>query len=146
MGGDIKNPAYREVCTGRTGHAETIEVIFDPTQTDYETLAKLFFEIFDPTQTDYETLAKLFFETHDPTQVNRQGPDIGTQYRSAIFYTTDAQKATAEKLIGILKQKGYDVQTTVEVAPAFYPAEEYHQHYYQKKGGTPYCHIYQKKF
>lgn len=128
MGGKTENPSYEEVCTDTTGHAETIKVIFDPKRTDYE------------------SLCKLFFETHDPTQIDRQGPDIGTQYRSAIFYTTEIQKQTALALIEQLKNKGYDVKTTLEQAPAFYAAEDYHQHYYQKKKGTPYCHIYQKKF
>jgi len=128
MGGNIKNPSYREVCTGRTGHAETLKVVFDPGQVSYE------------------DLAKIYFETHDPGQLNRQGPDIGTQYRSAVFYTSDAQKESIKKLIKILRGKGYKVVTELEKADAFYSAEDYHQHYYSKKGGSPYCHIYQKKF
>ncbi|MFO7895547.1 MAG: bifunctional methionine sulfoxide reductase B/A protein [Candidatus Cloacimonadales bacterium] len=128
MGGDTDNPTYREVCSGTTGHAEALKVIFDPEQTDYEELAKLFFEI------------------HDPTQLNRQGPDIGEQYRSAIFFDNQRQAAIARKLISILRDKGYDVVTAVLPAAEFYPAEEYHQDYYQKKGGNPYCHIYQKRF
>lgn len=128
MGGHSEQPDYAAVCTGSTGHAESIEVIFDPSRTSYE------------------TLAKLFFETHDPTQENRQGPDIGTQYRSVVFYTNADQQATAQQLIAQLKEKGYAVKTAVEPAPHFYVAEDYHQHYYQKKRGTPYCHIYQKKF
>ena len=94
----------------------------------------------------YEELTKLFFETHDPTQVNRQGPDIGAQYRSVIFYLDDEQKATAEKLAGVLKDKGVKVATTVEKASKFWPAEDYHQQYYEKKNGTPYCHVYTKRF
>jgi peptide methionine sulfoxide reductase msrA/msrB len=128
MGGHIKNPSYREVCTGRTGHAETLKVVFDPSKVSYE------------------DLAKIYFETHDPGQLNRQGPDIGTQYRSAVFYTTDAQKETIDKLIKILRDKNYKVVTELVEADKFYPAENYHQNYYTKKGGTPYCHIYQKKF
>jgi len=88
----------------------------------------------------------LYFNTHDPTQLNRQGPDIGTQYRTEIFYTNEAQKTTAEKLIGILKAKGLKVVTALSKAGKFWEAEEYHQNYYRKKGGTPYCHIYQEKF
>lgn len=127
-GGTTKNPTYQEVCNKTTGHAEAIEVTFDPAQTTYEALAKFFFEI------------------HDPTQVNRQGPDIGEQYRSEIFYFDDIQKATAEKLIGILEDKGYRVATQLTPASRFYPAEEYHQDYYAKTNGSPYCHIYTKRF
>jgi peptide methionine sulfoxide reductase msrA/msrB len=128
MGGHTENPTYQEICEGSTGHAETIEVVFDPDKTDYETLARYFFEI------------------HDPTQVDRQGPDIGDQYRSAIFYTSDAQKKIVENLIGILKEKGYDVATEVAEAGAFWEAEDYHQDYYEKTGKQPYCHAYQKRF
>jgi peptide methionine sulfoxide reductase msrA/msrB len=128
MGGEKDKPSYYEVCDGNTGHAEAIEVVFNPEQTSYEKLAKLFFEI------------------HDPGQVNRQGPDIGEQYRSAVFYVDDNQKQITEKLIGILKDKGFKVATEVAMAGQFWPAEDYHQDYYQKKNGTPYCHIYQKKF
>jgi peptide methionine sulfoxide reductase msrA/msrB len=91
-------------------------------------------------------MAKLFFEIHDPTQVNRQGPDIGEQYRSAVFYTDDNQKMIAEKLMGILKDKGYKVATELVEADPFWKAEDYHQDYYQKKNGQPYCHSYQKRF
>jgi peptide methionine sulfoxide reductase msrA/msrB len=128
MGGHTANPTYKQVCTGTTGHAETVEVTFDPAKTSYETLARLFFEI------------------HDPTQVNRQGPDIGDQYRSAVFVTDEAQKATAEKLIGILKAKGYKVVTEVSQAGPFWEAEPYHQNYYEHTGGQPYCHVYEKRF
>lgn len=128
MGGKKDNPNYKEVCYEHTGHAEALEVVYDP-------------EIIT-----YEELAKLFFEIHDPTQVGRQGPDVGDQYRSEIFYTNDEQKETAEKLINILKGKGYNVATQLEKADKFWIAEDYHQDYYQKKNGTPYCHIYEKKF
>lgn len=128
MGGSLKNPTYKDVCDGNTGHAETMEVVFDPTQTDYETLARLFFEI------------------HDPTQVDRQGPDVGNQYRSEIFYVNDAQRQTAEKLIEILKDRGYKVATRVTRAGTFWEAEKYHQSYYEKKGSRPYCHGYVKRF
>lgn len=127
-GGSIENPSYEDVCTGKTGHAESIEVIFDP---------KII---------SYENLTRLFFETHDPTQVNRQGPDIGTQYRSAIFYLDDDQKETAEKLIDILKNKGFKVATEVTRAGKFWKAEDYHQDYYILRGKTPYCHFYRKLF
>ncbi len=128
-GGHVPNPSYRQVCTGTTGHAETVEVVYDPEKTDFE------------------TLAKLFFETHDPTQVNRQGPDVGTQYRSGIFYLNETQRLVAEKLVDELKAEGYDVATEVTEAGTFYPEkEDYHYSYYNKKGGTPYCHFYQKKF
>ncbi|MDR3653660.1 MAG: bifunctional methionine sulfoxide reductase B/A protein [Paludibacter sp.] len=128
MGGHTKNPTYQEVCTGRTGHVETTEVVFDKTKTSYE------------------DMIKLFFETHDFTQVGGQGPDIGDQYRSVIFYTSENQKIMAEKYIGILTQKGYKVATILKPAPEFWKAEDYHQEYYEKKHGTPYCHIYRKIF
>lgn len=102
--------------------------------------------MYDPEKTGYEQLARLFFEIHDFTQYNRQGPDIGTQYRSSIFYLDDEQKKVANKLIKILKQKGYDVKTRVEPATKFWPAEKYHQKYYQKNGKKPYCHLYKKIF
>jgi peptide methionine sulfoxide reductase msrA/msrB len=91
-------------------------------------------------------MAKLFFEIHDPTQIDRQGPDVGEQYRSALFYANDQQKKTAEKLIDILKDKGYKVVTEIAPAGRFYKAEDYHQDYYQKKNGQPYCHAYEKRF
>lgn len=128
MGGHIKDPSYQDVCTGRTGHAEAVKVVFDPERVTYR------------------DLAILFFETHDPSQLNRQGPDIGSQYRSAIFYTHESQKETIKELSEILENKGVDVVTEIEKAGVFYSGEKYHQDYYQKKGGSPYCHIYQKKF
>lgn len=128
MGGTKENPTYREVCDGTTGHAETVEVVFDPTKTDYETLARYFFEI------------------HDPTQIDRQGPDIGDQYRSAIFVTSAEQRAVIEKLIGLLKAKGYKVVTEIANADKFWPAEQYHQDYYNYTGKEPYCHFYTKRF
>ncbi len=128
MGGHRNNPSYEQVCTGQTGHAETTKVVFDPSKTSYE------------------KLTQLFFETHDQSQVNRQGPDIGTQYRSVIFYTSESEKKTAQKLIEQLQNKGYEVATELTLASTFWKAENYHQNYYQNKGGSPYCHIYQKKF
>jgi peptide methionine sulfoxide reductase msrA/msrB len=113
-GGHKPDPTYREVCTGRTGHAEAVRVTYDPDRVSYEQLARLFFEI------------------HDPTQRDRQGPDVGSQYRSAVFYRNDAQKKTAEKLIAALKRRGYDVVTEVEPFSEFYPAEDYHQDYIKK--------------
>ena len=91
-------------------------------------------------------MAKYFFEIHDPTQMNRQGPDRGTQYRSAVFYADEDQKETTEELIRILKEKGYEVVTEVALADTFWPAEEYHQDYYANTGKRPYCHFYQKRF
>lgn len=128
IGGHKDNPTYKEVCTGKTGHIEAIEVEFDPSQTSYEELAKLFFEI------------------HDFTQINGQGPDIGEQYLSEIFYFDDAQKETAEKLIKVLTDKGYKVATTLRKATTFWKAEDYHQEYYQKNGHEPYCHARRKVF
>lgn len=127
-GGTVVNPTYEEVSTGNTGHVEAVEVEYDSSKTNYE------------------ALAKMFFETHDPTQKNGQGPDIGTQYQSKIFYTTEEERAIAGKLIQTLKDKGMDIATSVEKLGAFYPAEEYHQNYYAKNGETPYCHIYRKLF
>lgn len=128
VGGTISDPTYKEVCTGTTQHAEAIEVIFNPELTDYETVAKFFFEI------------------HDPSQRNRQGPDIGSQYRSALFYLSQKQKNVGEKLIQILKSKGINAVTEIVPAQPFYKAEEYHQHYYDKTGHEPYCHTRIKRF
>ncbi len=122
MGGDVVNPTYEQVCTKKTGHLETVEVIFDKTQTDFETLAKVFFEI------------------HDPTQTNGQGPDIGPQYLSAIFYIDETQKKIAKKLINILEEKDLEIATKLIAAPKFWPAELYHQNYYTHNGKQPYCH------
>ena len=127
-GGRADNPTYQQVCTGKTGHAEAVEIIYDSTKTDFETLCKYFLEI------------------HDPTQKDRQGPDIGTQYRSVIFYFNDAQKRTARKLLAILRDKGYDIQTKLISFRRFWPAEEKHQDYYERKGTAPYCHAWQKRF
>ncbi|MGX1930350.1 peptide-methionine (S)-S-oxide reductase MsrA [Flagellimonas sp. 2504JD4-2] len=123
-GGSIKNPAYREICTGRTGHAEAIEITFDPNQITYN------------------ELLEVFFATHDPTTLNRQGNDVGTQYRSEIFYTTPEQKRLAEEFIGLLEQEkvfGAPVVTAVSEAQPFYLAEEEHQNYYNGHKSQPYC-------
>lgn len=127
-GGHVPNPTYKQVCTDTTGHAEAVEVVYDPEKTSYE------------------ALARLFFETHDFTQLNRQGPDIGKQYRSEVFYLNDEQKKTALNLIETLKEKGFDVKTKVTEATKFWPAELYHQDYYTKTGKLPYCHVYRKIF
>jgi peptide methionine sulfoxide reductase msrA/msrB len=128
MGGHTEYPSYKEVCTGKTGHVETTEVIFDNSVTNYE------------------ELLKLFFETHDFTQIGGQGPDIGDQYRSVIFYTSEQQKVMAEKYLKILREKGYKPSTQLEPAGVFWKAEDYHQEYYRKNNGTPYCHVYRKIF
>jgi len=127
-GGHTENPTYEQVCAGNTGHYEAIEVVFDPSKTTYEDVAKLFFEI------------------HDPTQWNHQGPDRGEQYRSAVFYRNQNQKDITEKLISILKKKGYNVVTEVKPAGKFWKAEDYHQDYYNHKGSEPYCHGYVQRF
>lgn len=128
IGGHTTNPTYQEVCYENTGHAEAVKVSFDPDKISYRDLAKLFFEI------------------HDPTQLNRQGPDVGDQYRSEVFYNNQKQQRIANELIDILKNKGLNVVTKVTPASTFWPAEDYHQDYYAKTGGSPYCHVYTKRF
>ena len=127
-GGHVENPSYEQVCGKRTGHYEACLVEYDPKRTTAE------------------EVLRTFFETHDPTQANGQGPDIGPQYRSAVFYQNDAQRDLTQSLIGLLTAKGLDVATEVLPAQAFYSAEGYHQDYYDVKGGTPYCHGYRKLF
>ncbi|MBN1755694.1 bifunctional methionine sulfoxide reductase B/A protein [bacterium] len=127
-GGNKSEPSYQEVCSKTTGHAEALEIVFDPSRINYEELTRFFFEI------------------HDFTQVDRQGPDIGDQYRSAIFFTNDTQKQIAKKYIELLENMGYKVATEVTEASIFWPAEDYHQDYYQKTGKTPYCHFQKKIF
>lgn len=128
IGGAKEDPSYEEVCRKNTGHAEAVKIEFDASKVSYEQLAKLFFEI------------------HDPTQINGQGPDIGEQYRSEIFYMNPEQKKVAEKLIQQLREKGYQVATKITPASHFWKAEDYHQNYYDRKGTTPYCHGYTKRF
>lgn len=127
-GGQKDHPTYEEVCSGKTGHYEAVEVIFDPKQISFEEVAKLFFEI------------------HDPTEWNHQGPDYGIQYRSAVFYKNEEQRVITEKLIAQLKQHGFKVVTEVKPASTFWKAEGYHQDYYEHKGTLPYCHGYVKRF
>ena len=128
MGGHKDNPTYEEVSAKKTGHIETTEVVYNPSKTTYG------------------DLVRLFFETHDFTQTNGQGPDIGPQYLSVIFYKDDEQKAIAQKYINLLTDKGYKVATALRPASKFWKAEDYHQQYYEHKGSTPYCHIYSKIF
>ncbi|HMD02614.1 MAG TPA: peptide-methionine (S)-S-oxide reductase MsrA [Candidatus Baltobacteraceae bacterium] len=122
-GGKLENPTYRDVCSDRTGHAEVVEVTFDPSKVSYERLLDEFFAL------------------HDPTTLNRQGPDVGTQYRSVVFYHDDAQRAAAEAAIRRLTESGkYKRQVVTQVVPAqtFFRAEEYHQRYFEKNGIA--CH------
>ncbi len=128
IGGEVENPSYEQVKSQTTGHAEAVEVVFDPSKVSYKELAMLFFEI------------------HDPTQRDGQGPDLGDQYRSEIFYFDEVQKETAEELINILKAKGLDVATKLTKATTFFEAEDYHQDYYEIKGTEPYCHMRKKIF
>lgn len=126
LGGRKPSPTYEEVCSHTTGHAEAVEVLYDPVRVSYEQLARLFFEI------------------HDPTQVGGQGPDRGDQYRSEVFYTTEEQRGIAEGLIAKLRARGLAVVTAVTAAGTFWPAEAYHQDYYARQGGVPYCHARRK--
>lgn len=123
-GGAIKNPAYREVCQGRTGHAEGVEVHYNPTKISIE------------------ELLEIYFATHDPTTLNQQGNDRGTQYRSAIFYTTNAQKQAAENIISLLEKENVfenDIVTEVKALDVFYIAEVDHHEYYNNNKSQPYC-------
>jgi peptide-methionine (S)-S-oxide reductase len=123
-GGQVKNPAYREVCEGTTGHAEVCQLVFDPSVVSVE------------------TLLSVFWQTHDPTTLNRQGNDVGTQYRSVIFYHNENQKMLALKYKEELnKSKAFDRPVVTEIQPfsVFYPAEDYHQNYFNQNGEQPYC-------
>jgi peptide-methionine (S)-S-oxide reductase len=123
-GGQVPFPSYRQVCDGTTGHAEVVQVVFDPKVVSFKELLEVFFTI------------------HDPTTTNRQGADVGTQYRSAIFYHSPEQRATAEQVIAEINQAGiWNAPIVTEVTPAekFYPAEDYHQEYFERNGGQPYC-------
>lgn len=127
IGGKTANPTYKDICTGTTGHAEAIQITFDPKKVTFG------------------ELLEIFFATHDPTTLNRQGNDVGTQYRSEIFYENEGQKKLSEEYIQLLNQEstygfGKKVVTKVTKAPTFYPAEDYHQNYYaQNKDSNPYC-------
>jgi peptide-methionine (S)-S-oxide reductase len=125
-GGTVPNPSYEDVSTGTTGHAEVIQVTYDPSKISYE------------------ELLQAFWQSHDPTQLNRQGNDVGTQYRSVIFYHNEDQHKLAELYKEKLQQSGaYDKPVVTEIAPmtAFYKAEDYHQNYYNENGSQPYCHF-----
>jgi len=126
MGGQLKNPTYREVCSGLTGHAEVCQVTYDPQVISFE------------------TLLEVLWQTHDPTTLNRQGADVGTQYRSAIFAHSEAQLKAAQEWKANLNAKKVfpnPIVTEVTTASAFYPAEDYHQDYYNQNGTEPYCQI-----
>ncbi len=123
-GGNVKNPSYKEVCTGTTGHAEVCQIIYNPDKISYE------------------EILRAFWLAHDPTTLNQQGNDVGTQYRSAIFYHNESQKSLAEKLKAELDASGaYQAPVVTEISPltVFYPAEDYHQNYYNENGNQPYC-------
>lgn len=123
-GGSVQNPTYQQVCTGTTGHAEVVQITFDPSVVSYRELLEVFFTI------------------HDPTTLNRQGADVGTQYRSAIFYHSPEQKAVAESVIaGLGAEQIWDNPIVTELAPLdeFYPAEDYHRDYYERNPTQPYC-------
>ena len=125
-GGTVDNPTYKQVCTDRTGHAEVTQVTFDPSVVSYD------------------TLLDAFWNMHDPTTLNRQGPDVGTQYRSAIFFHSPEQEAAAKASVAKLTASGRfkrPIVTQIAPAPTFYPAEEYHQRYFEKQGIAPTCHI-----
>ncbi|MBD0278004.1 MAG: peptide-methionine (S)-S-oxide reductase MsrA [Flavisolibacter sp.] len=126
-GGTVNNPTYKQVCTGETGHAECVQIIYEPDKISYDELLQVFWQV------------------HDPTTLNRQGADVGTQYRSAIFYHNDEQKEKAEHYKEALNKSGAfnnPIVTEIVPATAFYPAEDYHQEYYQNNKNTnPYCSI-----
>ena len=124
MGGHVANPSYEDVCTGRTGHAEVVQVEFDPSKVSYE------------------ELLSWFWRAHDPTQLNRQGADVGTQYRSVIFYHSEAQRAAAEKSKSEVAQSGvFEKPIVTEISPAttFYKADAHHQNYFNDNRAAPYC-------
>lgn len=126
-GGHVKNPTYKEVCTGETGHAEVVQIVYEPQKISYDELLEVFFKV------------------HDPTSLNRQGADVGTQYRSAIFFHNDEQKEKAEFYKKELQESGAftgPIVTEIAPLPQFYAAEDYHQEYYQNnKNSNPYCSV-----
>jgi peptide methionine sulfoxide reductase msrA/msrB len=127
-GGHMESPDYKSVCGGKTGHLECVEILYDPSKIDYR------------------SLCKVFFETHDFSQDNGQGPDIGPQYLSAIFCDDDAEAAVASDLVVQLRGLGHKVATAIRPKARFWPAETYHQQYYERGGESPYCHRYRKIF
>ncbi|KTC64643.1 bifunctional methionine sulfoxide reductase B/A protein (plasmid) [Legionella adelaidensis] len=127
-GGSLENPSYEQICQGHTGHYEAVRIIFDKEKIDYQTLVKYFLEI------------------HDPTQKSGQGPDMGHQYKSAIFYYNEKQKAIAQDLLKQLSAKNYEIATQLLPVTTFWIAEDYHQDYYFKHKKTPYCHKWVKRF
>lgn len=129
-GGHVKNPDYRAVCSGTTGHAECVQIVFNPSECSYE------------------TLLEIHFKTHDPTTLNRQGNDTGTQYRSEIFYANEKQKVAAEKFINALNDEKYyadKIVTVLSLLPEFYEAENYHQEYFANNPDQAYCVYVVKK-
>ena len=128
IGGSVLHPSYQDVLSKKTGHYEAVRVLFDPSVTSCEEILKLFFQI------------------HDPTQVSGQGPDLGPQYQSAIFYHHLLQKSCAENVMGLLESQGLILATQLFSAQVFWPAEDYHQQYYQNQQQTPYCHQFIKRF
>ncbi|WP_224013770.1 peptide-methionine (S)-S-oxide reductase MsrA [Ferruginibacter albus] len=125
-GGTVENPTYKQVCTGTTGHAECLQIVYDPSVISYD------------------ELLEVFWKTHDPTTLNRQGNDVGTQYRSVVFYHSDEQKAKAEKYKDELNKAGAypdPIVTIIEPFTKFYPAEDYHQNYFNENGDEPYCRL-----
>jgi methionine-S-sulfoxide reductase len=128
MGGHVVAPSYEQVSSATSGHVETVRVRFDPERVAYEAIAKRFFEI------------------HDPTQADGQGPDIGSEYRSVVFYASPEQKMTTQALIDRLVARGYDAVTELRAADRFWVAEDHHQDYYARTGKQPYCHVRVKRF
>ena len=125
-GGAVQNPSYRDVCSGRTGHAEVVQVTFDPAEVSYREILEVFFTI------------------HDPTTLNRQGADVGTQYRSVIFTHSPEQEQTAREVMRDLEAEGVwdePIVTQIEPLPKFFPAEDYHQHYFARNAQQPYCQV-----
>lgn len=126
--GHVENPTYKQVCTGTTGHVEALEVLYDPRKLSYQ------------------ELLKYYFETHDFSQENGQGPDIGPQYLSVLFYSDEKEKKEAEEIVAYLRNNGHKVATLLKPIQTFWKAEGYHQLYYEKKGDVPYCHRYREIF
>lgn len=126
--GSCANPSYQQVCSHHTGHVEAIRIIFDSEKTSYQKIIHYFFEI------------------HNPSQIDGQGPDLGSQYLSRIFYLNETQRSIAQEAKELLVSRGHSASTEIKPATIFWPAEEYHQNYYLKNNQTPYCHHYTKRF